>query len=235
MQSNSELDLARFRIFIRLFGLIDQVSTFDLIRKKFIPSHYNHMLRVIDHNVSKRRWPGFLTPFLLEGIEAEVKCPPSIVKHPIFLNRTETTDYRIGSSIVAHAGFPAASSPGKTDGIRDYVNASYEVLHLNGRLIFSANLWRPFSSKTMHQIVEPLRHAIYKTPPPLIFGKKKYFKEHILPTAIKIMIEQERYYSDLKIHKVFYYEENDEVNLLMKDLENFFLNFPHFSDIKYYY
>jgi len=108
-------------------------------------------------------------------------------------------------------------------------------LYLNGELIFSANLWRPSSSKSLEQILVPLQSVVYRKSPPLIFGKKEYFKEHILPAAIQIMREQEKYYSALKIHKVFCHVDSYEVNLLIENLEEFFCSMPNISDIRYYY
>ena len=235
MQSNTEQDLIRFKIFIRIIGLIDQIETFDMIRDKYIPGHYNHLLRVTDQKVPKRRRPGFLTPFLFEQIEAVVKSPPSIVKHPVSNLPTEVTDYKIGSSTITSAGFPVASFSKQANGIQDYVNESYAVLYLNGEPIFSANLWRPRTSKSMEQIFEPLKYLAYRKSPPLIFGKKNYFKEHILPSAIQIMIELEKYYSELKIHTVFCHVDSYEVNLLNENLEEFFCSLPNITEIRYYY
>ena len=61
------------------------------------------------------------------------------------------------------------------------------------------------------------------------------FKDHILPPTIEILNEYEKFYSDLKIHTVYFYDGNEEVNRFRENLEQFFKVIPNISDLKYYY
>ena len=233
--SIKESELVRFSSLVRLMGLIEQIETFDLIRHKYIRRHYNLMLRTRDHRVSKRRWSGFLTQYLLKDIEADARLPSSIIKHPLSNESKEVNDYKIGSSIITGSNFTPVFSLERTMYLEDYICDQDLVLYLNGEPFFSANLWRPSYSKTIREIVEKVGPWTYTKNSPFIFGKRKYFKDHILPPTIEILNEYEKFYSDLKIHTVYFYDGNEEVNRFHENLEQFFKVIPNISDLKYYY
>tara|TARA_B110000977_G_C11072169_1_gene489899 strand:- start:2900 stop:3115 length:216 start_codon:yes stop_codon:yes gene_type:complete len=67
------------------------------------------------------------------------------------------------------------------------------------------------------------------------YNKKKFFKENILQSALEIISEYPKSYSDLKIHTVYFYDDSEQVNLFIKSLEKFFTDIPNFYDLKYYY
>lgn len=233
--SFNEAQLTNFNNLIRLIGLMDQIETFDVIRQRYIPTHYNHMLRTRDHKVPKRRWAGFASSYLLEDIEVDAKDPPTIIRHPLSNRSKEVNDYKIGSYVITGSSFSPALTPEQPENLRYCVCDSDIVLYLNGNLFFSANLWRPRFSQTIPQIVGKMESWKYTKNPPLIFNKKNYFKENILQSALEIINEYPKSYSDLKIHTVYHYDDSEEVNLFIKSLEKFFTDIPNFNDLKYYY